>query len=178
MSKAFFVVFLSMGLLTTNRLFSQSEPPQAFVRKSVGYLSFIFPVVTIQGSTTTPNFKSATTIGFPVGINVYYSDKFGFSYEITPSIVAQKSTGKYGTSKTSNVLFDPGPMFRFPHSFTIITRLAFETGGRYGVTPVFNKVYARTKAVNYFIAGSIPMRVGNNLPASIGASVQFGFIFN
>jgi len=40
-------------------------------------------------------------------------------------------------------------MFRFDHGFTIITRLAFETSGRYGFTPVFNQIYARTKAVNY-----------------------------
>jgi hypothetical protein len=143
-----------------------------------GYLSFIFPVVTINKNETTPNFKETTTIGFPVGVNVYYSDRFGFSYEFTPSIVASKPTGKPGTSKTSNLLFDPGPMFRFKNSFTIITRLAFETAGRYGFTPVFNKVYLKTKAVNYFIAGSLPVRFGNSAPASIGASVQFGFIFN
>jgi len=127
---------------------------------------------------TTPNFKETTTIGFPVGLNVYYSDKFAFSYEFTPSIVAQKPSGKPGASKTSNLLFDPGPMFRFKNNFNIIARLAFETAGRYGFTPVFNKVYLKTKAVNYFVALSLPARFGNNAPASIGANVQFGFTFN
>jgi hypothetical protein len=143
-----------------------------------GYLSFIIPIVTINKDETTPNFKTATTIGFPVGVNIYYSDRFAFSYEITPSIVAQKSDGKPGTSKTSNVLFDPGPMFRFKNGFNIITRLAFETAGCYGFTPVFNKVYLQTKAVNYFVALSLPARFGNSQPASIGANVQFGFTFN
>ena len=143
-----------------------------------GYLSFIIPIVTINKDETTPNFKTATTIGFPVGVNIYYSDRFAFSYEITPSIVAQKSDGKPGTSKTSNVLFDPGPMFRFKNGFNIITRLAFETAGRYGFTPVFNKVYLQTKAVNYFVALSLPARFGNSQPASIGANVQVGFTFN
>jgi hypothetical protein len=143
-----------------------------------GYLSFIIPVVTINKNTTTPNFKEATTIGFPVGLNVYYSDKFAFSYEFTPSIMAAKPTGKPGTSKTSNLLFDPGPMFRFKNGFNIITRLAFETQGRYGFTPVFNKVYLKTNAVNYFVALSLPVRFGNSDPASIGANVQFGFTFN
>jgi hypothetical protein len=69
-------------------------------------------------------------------------------------------------------------MFRFNQGFTIITRLAFETSGRYGFMPVFNKVYLRTKAVNYFIAGSLPMRVGNDAPFFIGANIQIGFIFN
>jgi hypothetical protein len=142
--------------------------------KVVGYLSFIVPIVTIDENSTTANFSKGTfSIGFPIGINVLYSDKFGFSYEFTPTI---KSTG--GTSKMSNLLFDPGTMFRFEHGFTIITRLAFETSGRYGFTPVFNKVYLHTKDVNYFVALSTPARFGNSLPASIGLNVQFGFIFN
>jgi hypothetical protein len=78
----------------------------------------------------------------------------------------------------SNLLFDPGTMFRFEHGFTIITRLAFETSGRYGFTPVFNQVYARTKYVNYFIAGSVPVRFGNSEVPSLGLNVQFGFTFN
>ena len=162
----------SASTTTQNSTSAQAYP---YVK---GYLSFIIPVVTINKNETTPNFKETTTIGFPVGLNVYYSDKFAFSYEFTPSIVAQKPSGKPGASKTSNLLFDPGPMFRFKNNFNIIARLAFETAGRYGFTPVFNKVYLKTKAVNYFVALSLPARFGNNAPASIGANVQFGFTFN
>ena len=76
-----------------------------------------------------------TTVGFPIGINVLKSSKIGFSFEITPFIKSQNDTGKAGF-----VLFHPGPMFCFDHSFTIIARLAFETSGRFGCTPVFDKV--------------------------------------
>jgi hypothetical protein len=141
--------------------------------KAVGYLSFIIPFFTIDKNGTTPNFNGTTKIGFPVGVNVLYSDKFGFSYEFTPTITSGK-----GVSKTSNLLFDPGTMFRFRHGFTFISRLAFETSGRYGFTPVFNQVYAHTKAVNYFVALSTPARFGNGLPASIGLNLQLGFTFN
>jgi hypothetical protein len=142
--------------------------------RAVGYVSFILPLETLQGGTFTPNFDHhATSIGFPVGVNVLYSDHFGFSYEFTPTI---KSAD--GSSKMSNLLFDPGTMFRFDHGFTLITRLAFETSGRYGFTPVFNQVYARTKAVNYFVALSLPNRFGNAAPYSLGLSLQIGFTFN
>jgi len=141
--------------------------------KVVGYLSFILPLETYSSGKLTGNFGDATSIGFPVGVNVLYSDKFGFSYEFTPTI---KATG--GTSKMSNLLFDPGTMFRFQHGFTIISRLAFETSGRYGFTPVFNKVYARSEAVNYFVALSLPARFGNGAAASIGLNLQLGFTFN
>lgn len=141
--------------------------------KVVGYVSFILPIVTVNKDETIYNFNGTTSIGFPVGVNVLYSDKFGFSYEFTPTIKSGQ-----GVSKTSNILFDPGTMFRFQHGFTIITRLAFETSGRYGFTPVFNKVYARTKDINYFVAMSLPARFGNSAPASIGLNIQFGFTFN
>ena len=141
--------------------------------KTVGYVSFILPLETLQNGKTEGNFGNATSIGFPVGVNVLYSDHFGFSYEFTPTI---KSTNS--SSKTSNLLFDPGTMFRFDGGFTIITRLAFETEGRYGFTPVFNQVYARTKDVNYFVALSLPNRFGDSEPYSIGLNLQIGFIFN
>jgi len=142
--------------------------------KVVGYLSFILPLETYSVGKFTPNFSNHTSsIGFPVGVNVLYSDRFGFSYEFTPTV---KASG--GASKMSNLLFDPGTMFRFDHGFTMISRLAFETSGRYGFTPVFNQVYARTKDVNYFIALSLPARFGNSQAASLGLNLQIGFTFN
>jgi hypothetical protein len=180
MKKIIFISIVAISSLNINRALAQQQPIQSagpIYPKVVGYLSFIVPVVTINKSTTTTNFTSATTIGFPVGLNVLYSDKFGFSFEISPSI---KASGTI--SKMSNLLFDPGPMFRFKHGFTIISRLAFETSGRYGFTPVFNKVFIRTKAVNYSISLSLPTRFGEDnsmpTPSSIGANVQFVFGFN
>jgi hypothetical protein len=135
-------------------------------------------MLTINKNETTTEFENATTIGFPVGVNIYYSEKFAFSFEITPSVQWSHPSNGPATSKTGNLLFDPGPMFRFKHGFNIITRLAFETQGRYGFTPVFNKVYLQTKAVNYFVALSIPATFGNSQPASVGLNLQIGFTFN
>jgi hypothetical protein len=193
MRKAIVFFGVSLSLLTTSGMYAQSSsplpasplglqlpiasPPPAFPQTK-GYLSIIIPWVIFQGNTVTPEFKTATTIGFPFGVQLLYSQSFGFSFEITPSIMWQHQSGKSPASKTSNVLFDPGPMFRFKHGWTFIPRLAFETGGRYGVTPVLNKIVARTKALNYFLAVSTPMRAGNSAPTSIGGNLQFGIIFN
>ena len=154
------------------------NPPQPTYPYTKAYLSFIIPWVTFNKHTTTTEFQSATTIGFPVGINVYYRKTFGFSFEITPTIQASKPSGEKGTSKTSNLLIDPGVIFRLSHGWNVVPRLAFETQGRYGFTPVLNKVYARTKAVDYWFSVSTPVRFGNNLPASIGGNLQIGFTFN
>ncbi|MDO3645332.1 hypothetical protein [Mucilaginibacter sp. L3T2-6] len=51
-------------------------------------------------------------------------------------------------------------------------------GGPYGFTPVFNHVFARSRAVNYFVASSLPNRFGNSDPYSIGLNLQLGFTFN
>lgn len=158
------------------RSVAQSQPPTTSYPKTVGYLSFILPMVTINKDQTTNDFSGGFNefaIGFPVGVNVYYSEHFGFSYEITPTIQASP-----GSTKTSKILFDPGPMFRFSHGFTFIPRLAFETAGRYGFTPVFNEVYARTKVANYFVALSLPARFGNSELPTIGLNLQLGLIFN
>jgi hypothetical protein len=160
----------------TPELFSQIQLAKPTYPKVVGYLSFILPMVTVNKNSTTNDFTGGINnfaIGFPVGVNVIYSEHFGFSYEITPTVQASPST-----TKTSKILFDPGPMFRFSHGFTIITRLAFETAGRYGFTPVFNEIYARSKYVNYFVALSVPARFGNNELPSVGLNLQIGFIFN
>src|SRR5437879_6080174 len=43
--------------------------------RAVGYLSFIFNTVTFTKDATTYNFSHhSTSIGFPVGVNVLYSD--------------------------------------------------------------------------------------------------------
>jgi len=153
--------------------------PAPVYPKAVGYLSFIIPTATLQNNKVTYNFTNNTKIGFPVGVNIFYTATFGFSLEFTPTI---KTVTLSGSSSMSDFLFDPGVMFRFKHGFTIIPRLAFETSGRYGVTPVFNEVYLRTKAVNYFVAMSLPVRWGEDdgvmETGSIGLNVQFGFIFN
>jgi hypothetical protein len=170
-------ILIGVLLLLSNPILAQSQStiPSVYP-KVVGYMSFILPVVTINKDKVIndfSSFKNGFAIGFPIGLNVLYSDKFGFSFEITPTI----QTGN-GSSKTSKILIDPGPMFRFENGFTIITRVAFETSGRYGFTPVFNKIIANTNTLKYFTAASIPFRFGNSELPSIGGNLQFGIIFN
>jgi hypothetical protein len=176
MARKIFLLVAPLLLSSAIPVFSQSQVPPPVYPKVVGYLSFILPMVTANKDKTSNDFSGGFNefaIGFPVGVNVLYSAHFGFSYEITPTIQAAP-----GSTKTSKILIDPGPMFRFSHGFTIIPRLAFETAGRYGFTPVFNEVYARTKLANYFVALSLPARFGNNELPTIGLSLQLGLIFN
>ncbi|NNU33063.1 hypothetical protein HK413_00585 [Mucilaginibacter sp. S1162] len=111
-------------------------------------------------------------MGFPFGVNILKSDNFGVSFEVVPSIRTEKNI-----SKMSNVVFHPGAMFRFKHGFTFIGRMAFETGGRYGVTPVFNQVIKKGKDASLYVSVPLPVRFGNDLPVSVSTGIQVGVSF-
>ncbi len=167
--KKVIVLFLMSAFSHIDKVSSQTTPELVLYPKMVGYMSFILPIVKMNRNETTVNFSNSFSIGIPVGINILYSDKFGFSYEITPTIKSERRT-----DKMSSLLFAPGLIFRFKKGFAFVQRLAFETSGRYGITPLITKVITGGKNVNYFISASVPLRVGNNELPSMGGNLQFG----
>lgn len=82
-----------------------------------------------------------------------------------------------GTSRMNNFLFHPGALFALGKGYTLATRAAFETSGRYGFTPVINKVVKRNKGSSYYVAIPVPVRFGNDLPSTISIAFQFGVAF-
>ncbi|MBB5282583.1 hypothetical protein HNQ92_000704 [Rhabdobacter roseus] len=137
-----------------------------------GYASFLHPLVTFSKGTTTTNFSPAYVVGVPMGINLWKSTHFGFSFEITPFIRAEN-----GMSRMSNILFHPGLLVSLGHGFTFVGRAAFETNGRYGFTPVLNKTVIHGQNINYFVGMPIPIRFGNNAPASLTIGLLTGITF-
>ncbi len=167
-------IFTTLCFIISIQSFSQQgivTVPPAYP-KVTGYISVLHPVVTIDKHETVYNFSGAYTVAFPMGINILKTDKFGYSIEIAPFIRSAN-----GSSKTTNVLFHPGFIFRYPHGFNFIARLAFETSGRYGVTPIFNKVLYKSKTTSYYVSVPLPVRFGNDMVASFGAGVQLGVTF-
>jgi len=165
------IFYLSTILICCNLYAQQTINTNAYP-KTMGYFSVVHTLVTFDKNGTNYNFNNSYTVGFPVGITILVSDRIGYSVEVTPFV---KAAG--GSSKTSNVLFHPGLLFRYPHGFTFTTRLAFETSGRYGCTAIFSKVVVRSKLNNYFVAVPLPFRFGNDLPASAGIGFQLGVTF-
>ena len=166
-------ILLAVTLVTltiTNIVIAQTP---ATYPKIVLYVGVLHPLVT-YGNNSKPhyNFDGAYTAGLPTGINIWKSAKIGFSMEFVPLIRAAN-----GTSKMSNFLFHPGALFGLGKGFTLATRAAFETSGRYGFTPVLNKIVKRNPQSSYFIAVPLPARFGNDLPASLSMGFQFGIIF-
>jgi hypothetical protein len=66
---------------------------------------------------------------------------------------------------------------RLAYGFTLAGRAAFETAGRYGFTPVLNKIVKKNKNSGYFVALPIPVRFGNDHPANVTIGFQFGISF-
>ncbi len=157
--------FILIGFIANSQ--NTSEYP-----KVAAYFSVSHPIVTLSSNLPAYNFDHSYTVGFPIGINIIKSAKLAYSIEIVPTLNSSK-----GVTKTSNLSIQPGLIFRYPNGFNFLTRMAFETGGRYGTNLVFNKVLYKTKMNSYWVSVPIPTRFGNNAPASVGIGLQFGVTF-
>lgn len=154
-------------------LFKQGYAQQsASYPRVTGYFSVLQPLVTYTNDSFAGNFGNVYVVGFPFGINLLKSDSFGISFEVAPAIRTEKNI-----SKVSTVLFHPGAMFRFKHGFTFIGRMAFETSGRFGLTPVFNQVIKKGKDASLFVSVPFPVRFGNDQPVSVSTGLQLGVSF-
>lgn len=162
------VILLTALILFNSPVLAQQQQ----YPRMAGYFSITNTIATWNKDGITTNFSDSYTVSFPFGLNLLKSDHFGVSFEIAPVIHVEKNI-----AKVSSVVFHPGAMFRFKHGFTFISRVAFETNGRFGVTPVFNKVVIRNKDSFFFVAASFPARFGNNLPSSLGSGIQLGVGF-
>lgn len=168
--KSFLFTIILVLVISLQNIFAQTPVPAPI--RVTGYISAVHPIVTISDAPPAYNFSNSYTVGIPMGINLWKNSKIGFSFEIAP-FIRSDNTG----SKTSNVLIHPGVLVPLRHGFTFVGRAAFETAGRYGLTPVINKVIVKSKNCNYFIAVPFPIRFGDNKPASIGVGFQLGIAF-
>jgi hypothetical protein len=151
---------------------TSAQNPQPTYPKLAGYVGIVHPIVSFSSDGTHTNFKDSYIVGLPIGINIWKSAKIGFSSEIVPLIKATSAS-----SKVNNVLFHPGILVALGNGFTFAGRLAFETSGRYGLTPVFNKVVKKNKGSSYFVAIPLPARFGNDQSSSYDVGFQFGIAF-
>ncbi|WP_017496483.1 hypothetical protein [Flavobacterium sp. WG21] len=165
-------MLLRFPLLTILLLFSLPCFSQTTYPKITGYFGILHPLVTLNKDETAVNFRDYYAVGFPTGINIWKNEKIGFSFEVVPNI-----KGDQGTSKVTNLLFHPGVLVALGHGYTFAGRAAFDSSGRYGITPVLNKTIIKSTNCSYFAAIPLPIRFGNNHPASFTVGFQFGIAF-
>jgi len=156
----------------STRSYSQEIPKTQTLAEIKGYIGIVNPIYTFSKSGNTPNFKDAYTVGLPCGVNFWKSKKIAISLEFTPFI---KSTDN--STALSYFLFHPGILYRLGKGFTVVGRLAFQTNGRYGFTPMINKILIQGKDCNFYVSILLPIRVGNNEAISLGTGIMFGIGF-
>jgi hypothetical protein len=169
--KALYIPLIAFLFLLVFNI-SNAQQTQPTYPKIAGYVGILHPVVTFSKDDIITNFKDYYVVGLPTGINIWKSNKIGFSAEFVPFIKAD-STG----SKMNNFLFHPGILVALGKGWTFAGRAAFETGGRYGFTPVINKIVKKNKNSGYFVAIPLPFRFGNNHDATFSMCFQFGITF-
>lgn len=153
-------------------LLSAASFSQNSFHKITAYVGVMHPIVTINRDETTVNFRDYYAVGFPVGINLWKSEKIGFSFEVVPNIKDDQ-----GSSKVTNLLFHPGILAALGKGYTFAARAAFESSGRYGFTPVLSKTVLKSANCSYFLALPLPVRFGNGHPASFTVGFQAGIVF-
>jgi hypothetical protein len=172
---AFFLFTVISPVITKAQSTEAIQPAAAshtVYPRIAAYVGIIHPLVIADKNGTHTNFDGFYTVGMPTGINVWKTAKVGFSFEVVPFVRAEN-----GISKMNNFLFHPGVLAALGKGFTFVGRAAFETGGRYGFTPIINKVVKKNKHSNYFVAIPVPVRFGNDKPASATVAFQFGLGF-
>lgn len=166
------MIFFKYFLLAAILVFSIPAIGQTTYPKITGYFGILHPIVTLSPDETNVNFRDYYAVGFPTGINIWKSPKIGFSFEIVPNIRAEN-----GISKMNNLLFHPGVLVALGKGYTFAGRVAFDTNGRYGVTPVFNKTVIKNANSSYYVAIPLPVRFGNEHPTTFTVGLQFGIAF-
>jgi hypothetical protein len=160
-------IVIIAAFFTSLSAFSQTTYP-----KITGYFGIMHPIVTFSSEQTNVNFRDYYAIGFPTGINIWKSSKIGFSFEVVPNIKVQGAS-----DKVTNLLFHPGVLVALGKGYTFAGRAAFESSGRYGFTPVLNKTVIKSDNCSYFVAVPLPVRFGNDHPATFTVGFQFGIAF-
>ncbi|MBO9674264.1 MAG: hypothetical protein J7577_12520 [Sphingobacteriaceae bacterium] len=153
-------------------IFGQNTAPVNTYPKITGYVGILHPIATFSRTGTDMNFDHHYVVGMPTGINIWKSAKIGFSAEFVPTIRVEN-----GVSKMSNFTFHPGVLVALGKGWTFAGRAAFETSGRYGLTPVLNKTVIKGKSSSMFAALPLPVRFGNDRPATFTIGFQFGIAF-
>jgi hypothetical protein len=152
--------------------FSLNAISQTVYPKITGYFGIVHPIATLSSEQTNVNFRDYYAVGFPTGINIWKSSKIGFSFEVVPNIRVQGNS-----DKVTNLLFHPGVLVALGKGYTFAGRAAFESSGRYGFTPVLNKTVIKGDNCSYFVAVPLPVRFGNDHPATFTVGFQFGIAF-
>jgi len=175
-------IYITVLFLLSSAAYSQSAPSDTANNKATtssnhypevkGYVGIVVPIYTFSNDGNTLNGESSFTIGNPWGINIWKSKRFGFTFEFTPLLKFSHTD-----NKVANIQFHPGVLYRLGHEYTFIGRVAYETSGRYGFTPIINKVVKRTAHNTFFVAALLPVRFGNNHAPSLTAAFQFGIGF-
>ncbi len=163
----FRLLFSALVLCISVTVFSQTTNPKIYFSTGI-----VHQIVAISSDAPSYNFSSYYQIGFPTCVNVWKTSTVGFSMQFIPTIRSEK-----GISKMSNFLFHPGIMLALGKGYTFIGRTAFETSGRYGITPIFSKTIIKGKYSNVYVATPLPLRFGNDKPFSFSPSFEFGITF-
>lgn len=170
-----FISSLIIALLTHYSLLAQAKDSTKhvhFVPEIKTYIGIAHPLYTFSADSVKQNFRDYYGFAVPVGINILKSPKVGFSFEVVSFVRTENKD-----TKISYILFHPGVLYRLGKGYTFAGRLAFETSGRLGFTPIISKVLLKKKDYQLFGSFVLPFRFGNEHAATLSTVLLIGISF-
>ncbi|MFN6946595.1 MAG: hypothetical protein ACK4ND_16730 [Cytophagaceae bacterium] len=109
--------------------------------------------------------------GFPVGVNFWLNKKIAFSIEVVPFLQINDPI------RAEGLLIHPGFIYNISSKSSLSGRLAFESNGQIGITPIFAHNIYQLEQSALFLAIPFPIRFGNNMPPNFAAGLVIGWGF-
>ncbi|MGY6558011.1 MAG: hypothetical protein ACXIT9_01885 [Nitritalea sp.] len=170
------LVILFLFQFQQQQAFSQTAAPaQREMKPRIG--AFFSLVTNLYQTPFSPSTEAEASLlplramGFPTGVNFWLNDQLAFSIEVVPTLSWEERL------RVSQFLFHPGIIWNLGKNMSVATRMAFESNGQLGVTPVIGKKIKDFGHSNLSLAIPFPLRFGNDLPSNwaIGLQVGWGF---
>lgn len=157
-------------------IITQSLQAQKTIFESY-HLGIVQPILSVnQGDAHYFYENEFYAIGFPIGLTCRMSESVKFDLEFVPFV---KPNADLNKPFEINFLFHPGFLFPLSGGWTFGTRLAFETVGAFGLSPLLNKSFGLGGDRVFFIELVAPARWGpqknNSYTQALAVHVGLGF---
>ncbi|WMJ74698.1 hypothetical protein RCC89_16210 [Cytophagaceae bacterium ABcell3] len=164
-----------MGALYGTPIFAQTgavEVQKVESPRVGGYLGVVTSMFETTFEAPDSRILPLRSIGIPFGVNFWLHEKLAFSIEFVPILSIQAEN-----FRTEGLLVHPGLIWNLSEKTSFSGRVAFESNGQFGFTPIIARSLYTGKYSSYSIAIPVPVRFGNQMPANmaVGLVLVWGF---
>ncbi|MCC5920079.1 MAG: hypothetical protein LAT68_08115 [Cyclobacteriaceae bacterium] len=172
----YFLVFFYLFYFESKQIMAQISQASESLERQVRIGAYISGVTHLfEGSQgeddLLADFFPLRSFGVPVGINFWINHDLAFSIEFVPEVNVEDGL------EMEKLLFHPGFIWILSNRTSFAARLAFDTSGSVGFTPVLGYNIIQLEQSSVSLGIPFPIRFGNDMPLMIAIGLQLGWGF-